>query len=251
MSTALERGLDVLELLADREQARVTEIMKMLGVSRATAFRIMVTLEARGYAVHSPTEHVWRLGPRVSALASSLESGSLVQAAATAMSGLHRETGETVNLAVLRRRRIIWAAAIEGIHPLRLSTTIGEVVPPHATAVGKAVLSGFPQPEWSRFLPPEPFPKITPNTRTMVSQLVPEIQACIERGWALDEEESELSGVCVAAPILGSDGRPVAAISVSSVAGRMPAEARARVGASVVRMCNHISAEIRGTRVFA
>ena len=59
------------------------------------------------------------------------------------------------------------------------------------------------------------------------------------RGWALDNEESELSGICVAAPIIGRDGRPVAAISVSSVAGRLPDDERDKVGDAAGALDDH------------
>lgn len=62
MSNALERGLDVLEILAGRGDARVTDVMAELGVSRATAFRIMATLESRGYVEHVREGRVWRPG---------------------------------------------------------------------------------------------------------------------------------------------------------------------------------------------
>lgn len=244
MSNALERGLDVLEFLAARPSTRVTEVMEMLGVSRATAFRILVTLEGRGYAVHNAEAHAWHLGPSVGSLASSLDTGSIVTVAAPALTELHRLTSETVNLAVVRRNGIYWGSVLEGTHPLRLRTTVGESVPPHATAVGKAILSTLDESEWPKLLPPEPYPMITPNTRTTFDELAPEIRICRDRGWALDEEESELSGVCVAAPIVSQDGRPVAAISVSSVAGRMPRETRESFGESVVRWCDQISAEL-------
>jgi DNA-binding transcriptional MocR family regulator len=58
VSNALERGLDVLEILADRGDARVTELVDELGVSRATAFRILVTLENRGYVEHARGERL-------------------------------------------------------------------------------------------------------------------------------------------------------------------------------------------------
>jgi len=246
VSNALERGLDVLEYLADHSTARVSEIMTNLGVSRATAFRIMLSLESRGYAEHVREEHVWRLGPSVSALASSVDSSSLVQLAAPALTDLHQESGgETVNLAVLQRNRVIWADWREGTHALRLTTTVGESAPPHATAVGKAILSVLPEVEWSRLLPPEPYPHVTTFTRRHLDQLRVDVEECRARGWALDEEESELSGVCVAAPILGRDDRPVAAISISSVAGRMPADVRPVRGEAVARWCAQISAQLR------
>ncbi|MBA2695127.1 MAG: IclR family transcriptional regulator [Actinobacteria bacterium] len=245
MSNALERGLDVLELLAGRGDVRVIDVMDALEVSRATAFRILATLETRGYVQHVRDQHVWRLGPSVGELAVGLDSTSIMQLAAPALADLRATSRETVNLAVLHRNRVVWAASFDGAFALRLSTTIGAVVPLHATAIGKAILSVMPEEHWSRLLPPEPYPALTPQTHRTVAELRPGVRACQVEGWAVDEEESEVSGVCVAAPITGRDGRPVGAISVSSVAGRLTVDARPPVGRAVQGWCEKISAELR------
>jgi IclR family acetate operon transcriptional repressor len=244
MSNALERGLDVLEILANRGEAKVVELVTELDVSRATAFRIMVTLEARGFVEHVPDRHVWRLGRTIGELAATLDSDDLVQMVDPALADLHAMGGETINLATIHRNRVIWAATVDSIHALRMATTVGETVAIHSTAAGKAILSALPEAEWGRFLPAEPFPAATPNTRRTTAQLRSEVAAARERGWALDDEECELSGVCVAAPIIGRNGRPVAAISLSSVTGRFPPADRPRVGEAVAAWCAKASAQL-------
>lgn len=245
MSNALERGLDVLEYLADRGPARVNDLTGHLGVSRATAFRLMVTLENRGYVEHVPDKHLWRLGPVVAELASTVDSPSIAQFAAPALADLRASTLETVNLAVLQRNRLVWAASVTGAHALRHTTVIGETIPIHATAVGKTLLSTLPDKEWPRLLGPEPFPQLTAHTRRTYAALAPDIEACRSSGWALDDEECVTSGVCVAAPILGPDDRAVAAISVSSVVGRLPDAEREPLGQALQRWSKQISADLR------
>jgi len=115
----------------------------------------------------------------------------------------------------------------------------------HATSVGKAILSALPDDDWSRFLPPEPFPQLTTHTHTTLATLRADVAECRARGWAVDAEEAELSGICVGAPILGRTGRPVAAISVCSVTGRLPADARDALGLEVRQWCNRLTGELR------
>lgn len=244
MSNALERGLDVLEILAERGEARVTDVMEELDVSRATAFRIIHTLELRGYVERVRHKPLFRLGRLVGHLAATITSDEITRIAAPALADLHGKTGETVNLAVLLRHRIVWSAALESDHALRLSTTVGEAVPAHATAIGKAILSTLPRQTWASLLPAEPYPALTPNTRRTLLDLEPDIENAKFRGWAVDDEESELSGVCIAAPILGQDGKAIAAISVSSVSGRLPEGNRASLGEMVREWCDRISAEL-------
>ncbi|WP_033289454.1 IclR family transcriptional regulator [Amycolatopsis jejuensis] len=246
MSDALNRGLDVLELLAARGDSRVGDVMEDLGVSRATAHRILGSLQSRGYVEHVRDERLWRLGPAVTELAAGFDATSIMQLAAPAMAELRSTSRETVNLAVVQRNRLVWAASFDGAYALRFATTVGESVPIHCTAVGKAVLSALPPDRWAQFLPLEPFPAHTAHTRRTTEALKPRVEAARRQGWALDEEESELGGICVGAPILGRDGTPVAAISVSSAAARLPPDARAPLGRSVRKWCDQISFQLHG-----
>ncbi|MET0455348.1 MAG: IclR family transcriptional regulator, partial [Mycobacterium sp.] len=241
VSDALNRGLDVLEMLAMRGESRIGELMSDLGVSRATAHRIMSTLETRGYVEHVLEDRSWRLGPASAELATGFDSASIMQLAAPAMADLRKLSGETVNLAVLQRNRMVWAASFDGAHALRHTTTIGERVQMHSTAAGKAVLSTLDPRDWARFLPPEPYPEFTPNTLRKFADLTRDIDEANVRGWTYDEEESELSGICLGAPIVGRDGRPVAAMSVCSVAGRLTDAMRDEFGQSLRRWCDQIS----------
>ncbi|MFI1094212.1 IclR family transcriptional regulator [Streptomyces sp. NPDC020917] len=246
MSNALDRGLDVLEILARRGEARVADLVNDLDVSRATAFRIMVTLEGRGFVEHVPERRTWRLGRAISELAAAVDSDDITKVAATTLADLAERTQETVNLATVHRSRVVWVDTIDSPHALRMTTTLGENVAIHATAAGKAILTAVPDGEWHRLLPAEPFPAFTPNTPTSMEALRIEVQRAKERGWALDDEECELNGVCVAAPILNGQGHPIAVISISSTSGRLPAERRVELGELVRDRCARLSTPLTG-----
>lgn len=244
MSNSLERGLDVLELLARRGEIRLGELAKEVDASRATAFRVLATLQSRGYVEHVRAERVYRLGSALRALAARSDTSSVVSLAAPAMEHLRAATSETVNLALVQRRRIVYAAILEGVHALRMSATVGEQVPPHAAAIGKAVLASLPPEQRAPFLGAEPYPALTRRTITRQRVLEEELARTRQRGYALDNEEVEVGAACVAAPILASDGLPVGAISVSGLAARLPEDARPALGREVRRWCDQISAEL-------
>lgn len=148
-------------------------------------------------------------------LAAGFDSASIIQLAAPAMADLRAVSRETVNLGVVQRNRLVWAASFDGAYSLRHTTNIGEAVSMHSTAAGKAVLAR-------------------------------DVELARKRGWAVDLEEMEMSGICVGAAILGRDRRPVAAISLCSVAGRLPDALRDEFGRSVRRWCDQISVELTG-----
>jgi IclR family acetate operon transcriptional repressor len=243
--STLDQGLSVLEYLAQHGPSSQAEIKEHLGVSRATAFRVIAALQGRGYVEHIPAEHKYRLGPALLDLTKNAELSSVVEQATIAMAGLRHATGETVNLGLLRQGRIAYAAIFEGRHALRMQATVGDEVPPHATALGKAVLAALPEPERAALLGPEPYARFTPNTIVSASQLQGELARVAVQGYALDQQEVELGAECIAAAILGSNGRPIGGISVSAVAARMPkGAARRELGQSIAGWCAKISSEL-------
>ena len=178
------------------------------------------------------------------ALAERSDTSSVLRLAAPAMAELRASTGETVNLALLRRGTIVYAAIFDGVHALRMQASVGAVVPAHATAIGKAILAALPPDRREALLPPEPYPAHTANTITTRQELTRELTSVRSRGYAVDNQEEEIGAACLAAPILGSDGRPLGAISVSGLAARLPERDRPELGALVARWCGDISAQL-------
>ena len=65
------------------------------------------------------------------------------------------------------------------------------------------------------------FEAFTPHTITSAEALEKEFGTIRQLGYATDNEESQIGVRCIAAPILDSDGGPVAAISISGPASRV------------------------------
>lgn len=241
---ALERGIDLLELLGERGEMRLADVAKELDTSRATAFRVLATLQSRGYVEHVRAARVYRLGPALQTLATSYATSSVPRFAAPAMAALRTDTGETVNLGVIRRGRIVYVSILDGVHALRVNSEVGEEVPPHATAIGKSILAVLPYEQRGFFLDPEPCEAFTERTITSRAKLDEELRATTERGYAVDDQETGVGAVCVAAPILGADGYPVAAISVSAIAARLPRTVFPALGHSIKEWADRISGEL-------
>jgi DNA-binding IclR family transcriptional regulator len=238
---ALDRGIDALELLAERGEVRLSELATELGVARATAFRILSTLQARGYVEHIAAEHRYRLGAGTIILAAQSHASSLIRLAEPAMKALRDATGETINLALLRGGRLLYAEIHDGAHAMRMINRVGEESPWHATALGKAMLSRLPVDEARTLLGPEPYTQYTAQTRTSWARLAENLRDAKALGYAVDDEEMDFASVCVAAPILTSSGRPVAAISISGLAARFTEQARREIGPQLADWCVRIS----------
>ena len=244
MSNSLERGLATLELIADRGDVRLAELATELEISRATAFRILAALQNHGYVEHVRGERSYRLGPALGALAARSDSTSVIDLAVLAMAHLRIMTAETINLALLRRGRLVYVSILDGAHLLRMSATVGDDVSLHATALGKAVLAAMAPPQLEPILGAEPYTLFTERTITRRRDLEMELALTRERGYALDDEEQEVGAACVAAAILGRRGSPIGAISIAGLAARLPVQTRAVLGRELRACCDRIALEL-------
>lgn len=239
---ALSRGFDVLEALGRHGELPLSELAKHSGVPRATAFRVLNTLQARGYVEHQPERHVYRLGPGSLVLAAQSQVAAVVRMAEPAMRALQEASGETVNLALVQVARLVYVEIAESRHGVRtMSGGVGDVAPWHATALGKAVLSRLPIGEAQTLAGSEPYPQYTPHTRTTWQHLAHDLDTARARGFALDDEETDLGASCIAAPIVAANGRPFGAISVAGLTARFAPALREETGRMVVRWTTDLS----------
>jgi IclR family acetate operon transcriptional repressor len=149
------------------------------------------------------------------------------------MEVLLQELGETVNLGVVSHGQVVYLDTIESTHRLRSTVQISLRDRVHSTALGKAVLAALPVEEARKSLEDMDRVPMTPNTMVDVEPLLRELEIVKVRGYAIDDEENEIGSRCVAAAILGSSSRPIAAISVSAPTSRMVGKTLDRVGQRV------------------
>src|SRR5450755_3916748 len=205
---SLDRGLAVLEFIARRGEARLAELAKEMGTSRTTMFRVLETLQARGFAEHDAASHTYRLGPGARLLAAQATRSLIMQLAEPVMAKLRNETGETINLIGVQGGRLVYEAVLEGGYALRSLPSLGQTVAAHCSALGKAVLAESTAAQRAVLLGPEPYQRFTQNTITARSELDGALETIRRCGYAIDEEEIETGLTCVAAAIRGMDGRP-------------------------------------------
>jgi DNA-binding IclR family transcriptional regulator len=241
---SLGRGLELLELIAQRGSVKLAELPELLGVSRATAFRVLTTLQARGFVDHVAAEHAYRLGPAPLSLASRSYVATLVRLAEPTMARLRERTGETVNLAHLRGGELTYVEILEGRHMMRMSARHGERVPLHCTALGKATLAALPEERRRELAGPEPYERFTPRSPATWGALAKQLRATEQRGYAIDDEEMDVDAVCIGAAVRGADGGPVGALSVAALAARLGDGDHASLGEFVRELAGEIGAAI-------
>jgi DNA-binding IclR family transcriptional regulator len=216
-TAAFSKFMAVLQLVADAvEPQTIAKLSLASGYPRPTVYRIIGALVAEGLLVENARSGGLELGPRLINLASrSWGRSDLRVAAAEALKTLRDTTRETVHLAVPSDLAMVYIEKLESPHVVRMASRIGTRVTLYSSSVGKAYLSALAPAARDALLAQVKLERLTPNTVTDLRQLRRELDETAERGYSEDREENEAQIHCYGAPIVGRDGAPVAAISVS------------------------------------
>jgi len=238
----VDKAFDVLESLLARPNQTVAELSQSASITKAAAYRILATLERRGYVATYERVRRYSIGHAFYAYIDSAgQNDRLIETARPAMRTLWERSGETVNLGVLARGGVLYVDILESPQALRATSKIGTFDTLYSTALGKAILSRMPPAERHVVLSDVEFVARTVHTTTSTSALAAAIDQALQKGIAVDDEENEIGMRCVAAPILNADGWPLAAISVSGPSSRMKSDSLERIGTELLAACTNVS----------
>jgi DNA-binding IclR family transcriptional regulator len=240
------RSFDLLEAVAAANEIGLVELANRTGLQPSTAHRLLATLIECGYVVQSPQTHRYRLSHKVVELAGGPEHRveRLRTTVRPHLVAIRDATDETTNLCVLDRFTIVYIDQAESGHAVRMLTELGRRVPAHACGAGKVMLAHQPAGVIAALMSRAPFAALTPHTLTSAAALEAELQLARSSGYAIDREEYEDGVACVAAPIFGSSGNVLAAISVSGPAARLQRLDLAELGGLVLGHVLEISREL-------
>ncbi len=220
---SVDHALQMIEVLGDNPSLGVGEAAKLLGTGKSTAFRLLSTLESRGF-VKKDENAKYRLGLKVAYLGSLvINSFNIAKVAHSFLVELSSAIGETVHLVVLGEND--QACFIDKVicpnTSFRMESTIGSQKPAYSTATGKVLLAYREQAEQEAYAHGTTLERYTQKTIADAGRLLHELQTIKARGYGFDEEESEMGLFCVASPVFDYTGHAVAAISASGPSERM------------------------------
>lgn len=209
---ALEKGLDVLELLA-KLSAPITpsQIAQRLGRSLQEVYRMVLALERRGYIVRPPGEEALVLSTQLFGLATMFPPfRRLVDAAQPIMNALALEASQACHMAVLDgiNQRIV--AQVDSPAPIAIRLRVGAASPAVRGVSGRTMLA-FQPPSIQEWMLRESQAFQSADWLKACERRIADIRA---RGYELIEGEVVHGVIDLSFPILDADGRSLAALTM-------------------------------------
>ena len=219
---SLDRGLRVLEVFGgSRQPMTLSDLAKAADLPRATARRILFTLERAGFV--ATDGKLFRLMPRVLVLASAfLASNHVVSVLQPALDRLSGEAQEISSMAILEGDDVVFIARASPTRIFSAGIDIGYRLPAFCTSVGRVLLSRLPDDELAAALDEMDLAPLTPFTVTDKKLLLKTIIADRAKGYSLVDREAEPHFRSIAVPVRRYDGTIVAAVNIGAHVDRMP-----------------------------
>jgi DNA-binding IclR family transcriptional regulator len=199
----------------------VTALAESCGINRATAWRLLGTLEAHSLVERDPGTNRYQIGFALIRMWASAGYDGLVRRTLPILERVSAQTGETADLAVIGQRGVTYVSEVAPPSVLAVSWLAREI-PLHATSTGKAFLAWLP-PEEAMGLLELPLRGYTDTTVTDPERLLADLEETRSRGYAECAGELEQTLFGVSAPVLGDQhARPLAVFSIWGPVSRVP-----------------------------
>lgn len=222
----VDRALRLISLLGTRGAGfTLDELSRASDIPKSSLHRLLAAMRARGYATQPEESSRYFLGPAALESAYTFHDSMDLRALVHPLvQRVRARFNETAHMGVLDGSEVVYLDKVEADHSLRLTSVIGGRNPAHATGVGMAMLARTlltlaDVDQWvERYGPLEPR---TIRTATSAAELAQRLEVVRLKGYAVDDEESELGVRCVAVPVLFGGPGPIAAVSFTAPKDRL------------------------------
>lgn len=210
------RAFDILELLDNENELGISEISERLGLEKSTVHRLISTLKHKGYVEQNNSNHKYLNSFKLFEMGNNVvERLGLRRQAQPFMEALSVDSRETVNLAIMDGKHIIYIDKIESSETIKVDLRIGKKLPSYCTGLGKAMLAFMSEERVKELLEGETFFRYTHNTVRDFSHLLEQLKKIRGQGYCIDDEEYVGGLVCIASPVRNFSGEVVAAMSIA------------------------------------
>ncbi len=223
---SVDRAFDILEAFNyQEEELGVTELSQKLGLHKNNVFRLLATLECRGYIEQDKRTGNYRLGIKTFEVANIfLHHLGLRRQARPILEELVSRCDETAYLAILDGTEVVYVLMHETSHTVRIVPRLGHRLPAYCTASGKIQLAYESRDHLAQIFEGRSLKAHTGNTIDNFEKLTTHLKDVAQLGYAVDNEELEEGVRCVAAPVKDYSGRVMAGVGLSGPVSRFSME---------------------------
>jgi len=217
---AVKTAFAIVETLYELEGAGVSQVATELGLAKSTAHAHLQTLAEAGYIIREGDQY--HVGLRFMELGEYAKSRKKVYTISRRMvAQLAEKTQERSQFIVEEHGWGVYVHRELGEHAVQTDPGIGQRIPLHCTAAGKAILAEFPRERVEQIIERRGLEAVTENTITDRKALYEELETIRERGYAFNMEENVLGLHAIGVGVKRGDGTICGALSVSGPSHRL------------------------------
>jgi DNA-binding IclR family transcriptional regulator len=221
----------------------LSEISRALNIKKATAFRLLTTLEQFLFVERADQERKYCIGKNAFYVGSGFFAGEREGAIRQTMKRLARECKHTVTMSVLDGNSVLFIDRVNGESKVRVSVEVGSRVPAYASASGKVLLAALSDTEVKARFKGKQFQRRTSRTVRSLKDLLADLATVRKRSIAFSNEEST-EGLCaLSVPVRSDKGDHVAALTVAYPAGTLTDREQGTLAEKVKAAARHIILE--------
>jgi DNA-binding IclR family transcriptional regulator len=236
---AVDRAIVLLKAVAaSTTPPTVLELARRCGINRATAWRLLRTLEHHGLVDRDAVTQRYTVGYGATVVASAVTDDALIRRVRPLLTDLCLRTGEAVTLAVAHRFNLVYVDQVEPPN-MMAPNWLDKPLPLHATSGGKVFLAWLGRDERDAILPPA-LPRYTDHTVTDREELEHELAEVRRTGFALCDREYEEFSSGASAAVLNSRRAPIAVVNVWGPAPMNSARRLREIGQAAVQTAGEI-----------
>ena len=245
LSGSINKALTIIECVGkSSKQLKASEVANLTKLERATAFRILTYLTSLGYIFKDHSNNLYSLGHKIFEFGDKSDFlKSLTTLCFDYIKNLSFETSHITYLAVLEGPHIVYCDKVD---------PSGESAPrafrmrldAHSCALGKAILAYKTRDELKEIYKSYSLHKHTKNTITTLDKLMIDLQRVRKNGYSLNEAETFDYVYGIGAPIIDTQNRAIAAISISGTKGSINVKSIFELSKEVTRTARLISLKL-------
>lgn len=242
LNRTTQRTIEILKLVSKNpEGITLDDICRSLELPKTSAYDIVTTLVEMGMVnVDRGQRQRYTIGLTAYRIGINYTNNlDFISVIEPELKSFAKTIGKTVFFGVRSDHDVVYICKSEPENPIITTATVGTKNPMYCTSLGKAILAYSDEETCQQVISRMKFRKKTENTILSREAFLEELERVKEQGYALDAREMEDHMECVGAPVFGSDGSVIGAISASSL--YKPDEDYERLGRLVADKSREVS----------